>query len=86
MEFLSHPQSNPIFESTYTVFVTLIVALVALTSFQLKSESIRRYAKDMYSFGRNQLFKVCMCISVSMIYLLISNSSCAFLSKIDHIN
>ncbi|KAH9767509.1 Phenylalanine N-monooxygenase [Citrus sinensis] len=60
MEFLSHPQSNPIFESTYTVFVTLIVALVALTSFQLKSESIRRYAKDMYSFGRNQLFKVCV--------------------------
>ncbi|ESR49161.1 Phenylalanine N-monooxygenase [Citrus sinensis] len=57
MEFLSNPQSNPIFESTYTVFVTLIVALVALTSFQLKSESIRRYAKDMYSFARNQLSK-----------------------------
>ncbi|KAH9702881.1 Phenylalanine N-monooxygenase [Citrus sinensis] len=49
MEFLSNPQSNPIFESTYTVFVTLIVALVALTSFQLKSESIRRYAKDISS-------------------------------------
>lgn len=71
MDFLSYLEDNPIFESTYIVRVTLLVAVVTLISFQLKSETIRKYVMDMYSFVQNQLFKVYyIYFSISLTYLL----------------